>query len=154
MNGLGSEIKRIILPCLRRIVQIAHHLCLTFEGRCSSEISQMWVEEWPRWFNLYHNIVSVQVDIKWLLWRLYDNRCILLWWMCSTVRDYTLLIKYLFATWCGSVPLDCSYVLLWIDTIVFYFVLIALKTIKQFIGNNYQLDEWSMDKRFPRWKMV
>jgi hypothetical protein len=61
--------------------------------------------------------------------------------MCSTVRDYTLLIKYLFATWCGSVPLDCSYVLLWIDTVVFYFVLIALKTIKQFIGNNYQPDE-------------
>jgi hypothetical protein len=61
--------------------------------------------------------------------------------MCSTTRDYTLLIKYLFSTWCGSVPLDCSYVLLWIDTVVFYFVLIALKTIKQFIGDNYQPDE-------------
>jgi hypothetical protein len=61
--------------------------------------------------------------------------------MCSTVRDYTLLINYLFATRCGSVPLDCSSVLLWIDTIVFYFVLIALKTIKQFIENNYHPDE-------------
>jgi hypothetical protein len=49
-----------------------------------------------------------------------DNRCILLWWMCSTVCGYTSLIKYLCATWCGSVPLDCSCVLLWIDTIVFY----------------------------------
>jgi hypothetical protein len=59
--------------------------------------------------------------------------------MCSIVRDYTLLIKYLFATWCGSVPLDCSYVLLWIDTVVLYFVLITLKTINN-IGNDYQLD--------------
>jgi hypothetical protein len=62
-----------------------------------------------------------------------------MWWMCSTVCDYMLLIKYLCVTWCGSVPLDCSYVLLWIDTIVFYFVLIALKTINS-IGNDYQLD--------------
>jgi hypothetical protein len=60
--------------------------------------------------------------------------------MCSTVRDYTLLIKYLFATWCGSVPLDCSYVLLWIDTVVFYFVLITLKTINSLV-NDYQPDE-------------
>ena len=50
-----------------------------------------------------------------------DNRCILLWWICSTIRDYMLLIKYLCVTWCGSVPLDCSSVLLWIDTVVFYF---------------------------------
>jgi hypothetical protein len=49
----------------------------------------------------------------------YEN-CILLWWMCSTVYDYTSMIKSLCATWCGSVPLDCSCVLLWIDTVVFY----------------------------------
>jgi hypothetical protein len=49
-----------------------------------------------------------------------DNRCILLWWMCSTVCDYTSLIKYMCATWCGSVPLNCSCELLWIDTVVFY----------------------------------
>jgi hypothetical protein len=55
------------------------------------------------------------------------------------VHDYTFLIKYLCVTWCGSVPLDCSYVLLWIHTVVFYFVLIALKTINS-IGNDYQLD--------------
>jgi hypothetical protein len=55
--------------------------------------------------------------------------------MCSIVHDYTLLIKYLFATWCGSVPLDCSYVLLWIDTVVFYFVLITLKTIKILVND-------------------
>jgi hypothetical protein len=60
--------------------------------------------------------------------------------MCSTVRDYTLLIKYLFATWCGSVQLDCSYVLLWIDTIVLYIVPITLKTINNLV-NDYQLDE-------------
>jgi hypothetical protein len=49
-------------------------------------------------------------------------------------RDYTLLIKYLCVTWCGSVPLDCSYVLLWIDIVVFYFfVLIALKTINNLL---------------------
>jgi hypothetical protein len=49
-----------------------------------------------------------------------DSKCILLWWMCSTVCDYTSLIKYLCATWCGSVPLDYSCVLLWIDIVVFY----------------------------------
>ena len=27
-----------------------------------------------------------------------DSRCILLWWMCSIVCDYTLLINYLCAT--------------------------------------------------------
>ena len=59
--------------------------------------------------------------------------------MCSTVCDYTLLIKYWCATWCGSVPMDCSYVLLWIDTVVFYSVPIALNTIGSF-GNDYQLD--------------
>jgi hypothetical protein len=60
--------------------------------------------------------------------------------MHTTVVDvFHCLIKYLCATWCGSVPLDCSYVLLWIDTIVFYFVPITLKTINN-IGNDYQLD--------------
>ena len=108
----------------------------------------MWVKDYPRWFSLYHNIVSMQVDIRWLLWRLYDSRCILLWWMCSTVRDYTLLIKYLCVTWCGSIPLDCSYVLLWIDIVVFYFVLITLKTINSLV-NDYQRDEWLKDKDFP-----
>jgi hypothetical protein len=49
-----------------------------------------------------------------------DNRCMLLWWMCSIDCDYMSLIKYLCSTWCGSVPLDCSCVLLWIDTVVFY----------------------------------
>jgi hypothetical protein len=49
-----------------------------------------------------------------------DSRCILLWWMCSIDCDYMSLIKYLCATWCGNVPLDCSCVLLWIDTVVFY----------------------------------
>ena len=73
-NGPGSEIKRVILPCLRRIVQIAHHWCSNFWGKMIFQISQMWVEEWPRWFSLYHNIVSVQVDIRWLLWRLYVSR--------------------------------------------------------------------------------
>jgi hypothetical protein len=49
-----------------------------------------------------------------------DSRCMLLWWMCSTNYDYMSLIKYLFSTWCGSVPLDCSCVVLWIHTVVFY----------------------------------
>jgi hypothetical protein len=49
-----------------------------------------------------------------------DSRCMLLWWMCSNDCDYTSQIKYLCATWCGSVPPDCSCVLLWIDTVVFY----------------------------------
>jgi hypothetical protein len=44
----------------------------------------------------------------------------LLWWICSIVCDYTSLIKYLYATWCGSKPLECSYVLPWINTVVFY----------------------------------
>jgi hypothetical protein len=55
--------------------------------------------------------------------------------MCSIVHDYTLLIKYLCVTWYGSVQLNCSYVLLWIDTIVFYFVLIGLKTINNIVND-------------------
>jgi hypothetical protein len=55
------------------------------------------------------------------------------------VDVFHCLIKYLCVTWCGSVPLDCSYVLLWIEIVVFYFNLIALKTINS-IGNDYQLD--------------
>ena len=55
------------------------------------------------------------------------------------VDVFHCLIKYLCVTWCGSVPLDCSYVLLGIDIVVFYFILIALKTISS-IGNDYQLD--------------
>ena len=104
--------------------------------------SQMWVKDWPRKISLYHNIVSMQVFIRCLLWRLYDSRCILLWWMCSIVSDYMLLIKCLFATWCGSVPLDCSYVLLWIDTVVFYFCSDCIEDYQQFIGDNHQSDEW------------
>jgi hypothetical protein len=68
--------------------------------------------------------------------------------MCSTVRDYTLLIKYLFFTWCGSVPLDYNYVLLWIDTVVFYFVPIILKTISSLV-NDYQPYERLKDRDFP-----
>jgi hypothetical protein len=49
-----------------------------------------------------------------------ENRCMLLWWMCSTGCDYVSLIKYPYDTWRGCVPLDSSFVLLWIDTIVFY----------------------------------
>jgi hypothetical protein len=60
--------------------------------------------------------------------------------MCSTVLDYTLLIKYLFDTWCGSVPMDCSYVLLWIDTVVFYFFPITLNTISNLV-NDYHPDK-------------
>ena len=102
----------------------------------------MWVKYWPKWFSLYHNIVSVQVVIRCLLWRLYDSRWRLLWWICSTVHDYTLLIKYLYVTWCGSVPLDCSYVLLWIDTVVFYICSNCLEYYQQFIGDNHHLEEW------------
>jgi hypothetical protein len=63
-----------------------------------------------------------------------DSRCILLWWMCSTDYDYVSLIKYMCATWCGSVPQDCSCILLWNDIF-----LIALETISS-VGNDYQLD--------------
>jgi hypothetical protein len=49
-----------------------------------------------------------------------DSRCILLWWIYSTDCDYMLVIKYLCATLCGSVPMDSSCVLIWIDTVVFY----------------------------------
>jgi hypothetical protein len=58
------------------------------------------------------------------------------------------MIKYLCVTWSRSVPLDFSYVLLWIDTVVFYFIRIALKTINS-IGNDYQLDGWSKNRDFP-----
>jgi hypothetical protein len=49
-----------------------------------------------------------------------NSRCMLLWWMCSIGCDYVSLINWLCATWCGSVPLDCCSVLLWIDTVLFY----------------------------------
>jgi hypothetical protein len=52
-----------------------------------------------------------------------------------------LLIKYLCVTWCGSVPLDYSYVLLWIDTVVFYFCSDCIEYYQQFIGDNHQPDE-------------
>jgi hypothetical protein len=55
--------------------------------------------------------------------------------------DYTLLIKYLCVTWCGSKPLDCSYILLWIDTVVFYFCSNCLEDYQQFIENNHHPDE-------------
>jgi hypothetical protein len=60
--------------------------------------------------------------------------------MYTIVVDvFHCLIKYLCGTWCGSVPLDCSCVLLWIDTVVLLndIVLIALKTISS-VENNYQ----------------
>jgi hypothetical protein len=72
--------------------------------------------------------------------------------MCSTICDYTLLIKYLCATWCGSVPLDCSYVLPWIDTVVFYFVLIALKIISSLL--EIIISQMNDEQRFSRQKMV
>jgi len=55
--------------------------------------------------------------------------------------DYTLLIKYLCVTLCGSKLLDCSYVLLWIDIVVFYFFSNSLEDYQQFIENNHHSDE-------------
>jgi hypothetical protein len=72
--------------------------------------------------------------------------------MYSIVCDYTLLIKYLCATWCGSVPLDCSYVLLWIDTVMLYFVLIALKTISNLL--EIIISQMNDEQRFSSQKMV
>ena len=66
-----------------------------------------------------------------------NSICMLLWWMCSNVCDYTSSIKYLCATWCGSVPLDCSCVLLWIDTVVFYFCSDCIEDYQRFIGDNH-----------------
>ena len=71
--------------------------------------------------------------------------------MCSIVRDYTLLIKYLCVTWCGNVPLDCSYVLLWVDTIVFYFVLISMKTIDSLL--EIIINQMNDEQIFSRHKM-
>jgi hypothetical protein len=45
-----------------------------------------------------------------------DSRYMLLCWMCSTITDW------LCATRSGCVPLDNSCVILWIDTIVFYWM--------------------------------
>jgi hypothetical protein len=50
-------------------------------------------------------------------------------------------VWFLTTTWCGSVPLDCSYVLLWIDTVVFYFCSDYLEDYQQFIGDNHQPKE-------------
>jgi hypothetical protein len=60
--------------------------------------------------------------------------------LCSTDCDYTSLIKYLCATWCGSVPLDCSTTMDRHSCVLLNdIVLIALKTISS-VGNDYQLD--------------
>jgi hypothetical protein len=78
--------------------------------------------------------------------------------MCSTVCDYTLLIKYLFATWCGRVLLDCSYVLLWTDTVVFYWMALLwlpwrLSPVLEMITS--QMDSQYADgQTFSPWKMV
>jgi hypothetical protein len=72
--------------------------------------------------------------------------------MFSIVCDYTLLIKYLCSTWCGSVPLDCSYLLLWINTVVFYFVMISLKTISSLL--EIIISQMNDQQRFSRQKMV
>jgi hypothetical protein len=72
--------------------------------------------------------------------------------MCSTFHDYTLFIKYLCVTWCGSVPLDCSYVQLWIDTVVIYFVLISLKTISSLL--EIIISQMNDEQRFSGQKMV
>jgi hypothetical protein len=56
----------------------------------------------------------------------------LLWWICSTVCDYTSLIKYLYATWCGNKPLECSYVLPWINIVVFYQIDIVLVVMENY----------------------
>ena len=106
------------------------------------QISQTWVKDWPRWYSFYHNIVSMQDALRCLLWRLYDSRWGLLWWICFIVHSHTLLIKYLCITWCGSKPLDCSYLLLWIDTSVFYPRPNCLEDYQQFIGDNDHSDEW------------
>ena len=78
-----------------------------------------------------------------------DSRCMLLWWMCSTDCDYMSLIKYMCATWCGSVPLDCSCVLLWIDTVVFYWMILFWLPwrISAVIGNDYQLEGQIFSRR-------
>jgi len=68
--------------------------------------------------------------------------CRMLWWICFTVRNHTLLIKYLCVTWCGSEPLDCSYVLLWIDTVVLYPCSNFLEDYQQFIGDNDHSYGW------------
>ena len=71
------------------------------------------------------------------------------------VDVFHCLIKYLCVTWCGSVPLDCSYVLLWIDTVVFYnlFYSDCLEDYQQYwklLSARWMIQE----QIFPRRKMV
>ena len=74
--------------------------------------------------------------------------------MYTIVVDVFLcLIKYLCVTWCGSVPLDCSYVLLWIDTVVFYFCSDCLEDYQQYW--KWLSVRWIIKGQiFPRRKMV
>ena len=78
-----------------------------------------------------------------------DSRIMLLWWICSTVCDYMSLIKYLYATWCGSKPLECSYVLPWINTVLFYQLILCQLSWRIIqLDNNYgardTTSEWSV----------
>jgi hypothetical protein len=84
----AQKIRTIILPCLRRIVQLGHHLCLTFL-RADNLLRSHRCE----WKNGPDDSVYI---ITLFLCRLisddcYEDRmflnsiCILLWWMCSTV---------------------------------------------------------------------
>jgi hypothetical protein len=69
---------------------------LLFEGRCSSRSH---ICEWKNSLDdsVYIMILFMQVDIKRYDFRgdcmSLDNRCMLLWWMCSTGCDYVSLIK-------------------------------------------------------------
>jgi hypothetical protein len=63
-NGPGSEDRTVILPCLRRIVQISH--CSTMREDILSDLTDV-SERLAQMIQLYHNIVSVQVAIRCLL---------------------------------------------------------------------------------------
>ena len=126
-NGPGLEIRTVVIPCLRRIVHISYHWCLTFWGQMffrnltdvSGRMAQM-IQFYIITLFLYRLISDDCYEDCMSL----DSRCILLWLMCSAVCDYMPLIKYLCATWCGNVPVDCSCVLLWINKVVLYWMIL------------------------------
>jgi hypothetical protein len=86
-NGPGLEDRTVVLPCLRRIVQISH--CITLREDILSYLTDM-SERLAQMIQFiltiffcagWHQMIVMETTC------LQDNRDILLWWICSTVCD-------------------------------------------------------------------
>jgi hypothetical protein len=87
-NGPGSKDRTVILPCLRRIVQISHYSTLradilSYLTDVSERLAQM--------IHFYFNnifLCRLASDDCYGDYLSLDRRDILLWWICSTACDH------------------------------------------------------------------